>query len=232
MKRKSSLKLPFWAVDRLVASALQRDLAAGCLALEGRLLDLGCGNSPYRPFLVRISDYLGYDIDALGGEPQIVGAADRLPFASQSFDSILCTQVIEHVPEPWRVVEEAHRVLRPGGKLLLSAPQAWRLHEKPHDYYRFTRYGLEHLVRRAGLAMISCHEQGGAWRLIGQAMSNTFWRGHYRRGTASWLIARVAGALGSSILNAIAPVMDRIFYDPDDTLNYVVLAQRPTETES
>ena len=73
-----------------------------------------------------------------------------LPFGDRSFETVFSSQVLEHVPEPWRMVEDMARVLKPGGHLILTAPHIWGLHEVPHDYFRFTSYGLQHLARRAG----------------------------------------------------------------------------------
>ncbi|MGQ0603524.1 MAG: class I SAM-dependent methyltransferase [Anaerolineales bacterium] len=226
LRRKSSLALHWWAVDYLVASALQRDLARHLPHLTGRVLDLGCGNSPYRSHLTGMTQYLGCDIDTTS-DAAVVSVAEALAFAAETFDGVLCTQVIEHVPEPWRVVEEIARVLRPGGRLLLSAPQAWRLHEKPHDYYRFTRYGLAHLLTRAGLRALTCEAQGGVWRLVGQTVNNWLWERRHPRGSLHWGLSRVLSVALGTPVNLLCAALDAAFYDPDDTLNLVVWGEKP-----
>jgi SAM-dependent methyltransferase len=226
MRRKASLALHWWAVDYLVASALQRDLARYLPLLRGYTLDLGCGNAPYRHLLVNVSHYIGYDRDKLG-RAGVVGNAVALPFAAQSFDSVLCTQVIEHVSEPWRVFDEIARVLRPGGRMLLSAPQAWRLHEQPHDYYRFTRYGLTYLTERASLCVRAWSAQGGVWRLVGQAINNWLWERRYPRRTMRWWLSRVFSLTLGTPINLICATMDTIFFDPADTLNLVFVIEKP-----
>ncbi len=226
MRRKTSLALRWWAVDYLVASVLQRDLARYLPLLSGHTLDLGCGNAPYRHLLVNVSRHIGYDIDRLG-RADVVGTAVALPFAARSFDSVLCTQVIEHVAEPWRMFDEIARVLRPGGRVLLSAPQAWRLHEQPHDYYRFTCYGLTYLAERASLRVRTWSAQGGVWRLVGQAINNWLWERRHPRGTMRWQLSRVFSlALGMPI-NLMCAAMDAIFFDPADTLNLVFVIEKP-----
>jgi SAM-dependent methyltransferase len=209
-----------------VASALQRDLARYLPQFTGHVLDLGCGNSPYRSQLTGAARYLGCDLDS-AANAEVVCVADALSFAARSFDGVLCTQVIEHVPEPWRVAEEIARVLRPGGRLLLSAPQAWRLHEKPHDYYRFTRYGLAHLLARAGLRVLGVEAQGGMWRLVGQAVNNWLWERHHRRGSWRWVMSRVLSVALGTPVNVLCAALDAVFDDPDDTLNLVVWAEKP-----
>lgn len=221
-QRKASLDVRPWKSNYLVVSTLQRHLAPLCPLLEGRLLDLGCGNRPYRPWLTRISHYVPYDLDVGGSTPDVVGHAEILPFATNSFDSVLCTQVLEHVSEPWQTIEEIARVLRPGGKLLLSTPQAEQLHEPPYDFYRYTRYGLEHLFRRAGLRLLSLQPQGGTWLLVGQILNNFLWRAAPPMYTPAWWAGRVA----TSLLNGLALGLDAVWHDSTDTMNNVVLAER------
>src|SRR6185437_4412540 len=83
-------------------------------------------------------------------ESDFVGGADSIRVADETFDAVLLTQVLEHVREPLRVVRELHRVLKRGGRLFLTAPLVWELHDLPHDFYRFTENGLRYLVEEAG----------------------------------------------------------------------------------
>ncbi|HEX8684538.1 MAG TPA: class I SAM-dependent methyltransferase [Ardenticatenaceae bacterium] len=221
-ERKASPEAAWWQSDYLVMSALLRDLANELPGLRGDLLDLGCGNRPYQPLLTSVSSYLPYDIETVGSTPEVVGTAEGLPFAAESFDSVLCTQVLEHVAQPWMMVSEIARVLRPGGRVLLSAPQAWRLHEQPYDYYRYTRYGLESLLNDANLSVVSCREQGGAWAVVGQVVNNHLWRHAPPKYSPRWWLGR----LSTGLVNLVAARLDAAFFDPEETLNYVLLAER------
>jgi len=89
-----------------------------------------------------------------------------LPFAAGVFDAVLCTQTLEHVSEPEAVLKELRRCLKPGGKLFLTAPQEWYLHQPPHDYFRYTKYGLAHLLEKAGFKVISTEPHGGYFLLM------------------------------------------------------------------
>lgn len=220
LKRKTSTKTRLWHPDYIASSMLHRDLASLFPELNGRLLDLGCGNSPYRDLLENITSYVAYDIDKLYSKPSVVGNASVLPFASESFDSVLSTQVLEHVAEPWKMLEEISRVLLPGGKLLLSAPQYWRLHEKPHDYYRYTRYGLVHLLQKCGLIPITCRNQGGALALLAQGLLNTIWHNTPKKYSIPWWMGKIL----TTLINTITFSIDGIYCDREDTMNYVVLA--------
>ena len=114
------------------------------------VLDVGCGNKPYAD-LFEGCTYIGANFTAVDAKPDVVADAMRLPIGSKTVDLVFCSQVLEHVPRPWQLIEECHRVLRPHGWLILSAPFYWPLHEEPHDYFRFTRYGLEILLVNAGV---------------------------------------------------------------------------------
>lgn len=107
------------------------------------LLDVGCAHKPYYPFFAPTGcRYTGIDIF----DGQFVDAvwepASPMPFADAAFDIAISTQVLEHVPDPERVVAEIHRVLKPAGKVFLSAPFAWERHDYPGDYWRFSEEGL------------------------------------------------------------------------------------------
>ena len=84
-----------------------------------------------------------------------------LHYEHDVFDAVLCTQVLEHVKEPADVIREIYRVLKPGGVLYLSAPQGWGVHQAPHDYFRFTCFGLDHLIEKSGFRDISIEPSCG-----------------------------------------------------------------------
>lgn len=119
-----------------------------------RVLDIGCGNKPYLPLFVnRASSYFG--VDAVDG-PKVdrVGVAEDLPCSDGSFDLVLCTQVLEHVDDPVRALEEIQRVLAPGGVALISTHGVFLYHPDPpesdRDYWRWTHSGLLRIVGESG----------------------------------------------------------------------------------
>jgi SAM-dependent methyltransferase len=144
--------------------ALERTLSS----CEGRVLDIGCGLQPYRHMLgPRVVEYVGVDRIGELTRPTIVGTAEALPVPDASFDVVMCTMVLEHVIDPRKVLAEARRVLAPNGRLVLTVPGVWPTHEAPHDYWRFTRFGLEQLMREFGVVgeLVSL---GGLWAVVGQ----------------------------------------------------------------
>jgi SAM-dependent methyltransferase len=112
-------------------------------ATAERVLDLGCGNSPYATLF---PNRLCLDLRPRPGAG-VVGDAHSLPFASGCFDLIISTEMLEHTLDPQRIVDEIRRVLRPGGRVLLTTRFIFPLHDVPGDYYRFTNYALTHLFR-------------------------------------------------------------------------------------
>lgn len=131
--------------------------------LSGKLLDVGCGSKPYRS-LFTVDGYIGLDIDSETTRQR--GLADQLydggefPFPDGSFDSVLCNQVLEHVFNPDDFLGEIARVLKPGGKLLLTVPFVWDEHEQPFDYARYSSFGLRALLEKQGFKLLSHNKLG------------------------------------------------------------------------
>jgi SAM-dependent methyltransferase len=142
------------------------------------VLDLGAGDAPYRELFrharYRTSDW-GESEHEGARHADIVASADRLPVEDETFSLVLCTQVLEHVPEPSAVLAECRRVLAPGGRLALTAPLLWELHELPHDYYRYTSSGLTHLLDKAGFTDIEVRPRSDSFSAIAQLMRNLVW---------------------------------------------------------
>lgn len=135
--------------------------------IRGIVLDAGSGNgNRYRSFF-KFERYITLDINS-SSRPDIIGSVENLPLGNASIDSIVCTQVLEHVKDPQQAIKEFYRVLRTGGYCLLTVPQWNELHEEPNDYFRFTKFGLEELFKEAGFKIISIEKRGGFWALNGQ----------------------------------------------------------------
>lgn len=132
--------------------------------IKGRTLDVGSGSFERYPFRSRASEYIRMDV-APGVNVDIVGRAEAIPFPDESFDSVVSTQVFEHVENPEKAAQEVCRVLKMGGHLLITVPQWNELHEEPHDYWRYTRYGLQALFERNGCTLIRMDPRGGYFTL-------------------------------------------------------------------
>lgn len=140
---------------------------------RGRLLDAGAGRQAYRPLLEPLAEsYEALDVVGATCVPDHAGDVQSMPLPGASFDTVVCTQVLQHVPEPLQALNEIARVLRPGGKVVLSVPHLVWLHNEPHDYWRFTGHGLRHMLGRAGLETLSCEAVGGLVCFLAYAPSN------------------------------------------------------------
>lgn len=115
--------------------------------VKGKILDLGCGNKPYKE-LFEHTDYIGIDTFN-SGHPHQDSAADiyydghKMPFEDNSFDAIICFQVVEHISDINLTLSECKRVLKKEGLLLITAPLLWPEHERPYDFRRWTSIGLK-----------------------------------------------------------------------------------------
>jgi SAM-dependent methyltransferase len=192
----------------------------------GWLLDIGCGNQPYAHLFPHVARYVGVDLPPASGVqrcPSVWASGLHLPFVGKCFETVLCGQGGGHTPQPQRLMEEAFRVLKVGGRFILTAPQTWALHEEPHDYYRFTQYGLRYLLESAGFEVQSIEARGGAFRVIGQTFLNLC----YLRNR----IPRLTSLLRAfnTTFNSLFAYLDRRWPWEKDTLGYLACAIRPGE---
>lgn len=137
----------------LQLGTIWRFLGPRLSTLRGSLLDVGCGEMPYRTFLPGEVGYLGIDVPQAGafsmsGNDEVISFDGHyIPFPDASFDTVLCTEVLEHSPEPAALIAEIERVLKPGGKLIATVPFSARVHYAPYDYHRFSKYALAGMFR-------------------------------------------------------------------------------------
>jgi len=141
--------------------------------LNGYVLDVGCGKKPYKNFL-KYEKYIGIDTNKKI-KPDILCEVTDIPFMDESFDSICCTEVLEHHLEPSIGLKEIRRVLKKKGILYVTVPMSWCLHYEPNDYYWFTRYGLKYLLEKTGFEVVNMEKIGGLFSLLGVRFVDGFW---------------------------------------------------------
>lgn len=131
------------------------------------VLDVGGGSGERYRNLINSKVYVCLDNDP-NLHPDVLASADDIPFPNESFDFILSSQMLEHVEDPKKCIEEMFRVCSKGGHLLITVPQTNELHSEPHDYWRFTSFGVEHLLNQAGFKIKKLSQRGNYPVVIAQ----------------------------------------------------------------
>ena len=141
------------------------------LPADALVLDAGAGKAPYRKLFVH-ARYEAADfaqVDTTHGPLDYVCDLTAIPVENGRFDAIICNQVLQHLPDPGRALREMLRVLRPGGRMLLSAPLFYEEHQQPYDFYRYTRFALRHLFEEAGYTIESIEPLEGYYGTVAHA---------------------------------------------------------------
>jgi len=168
--------------------------------LHGKLLDVGCGQMPYKELLTppsgNVSEYIGLDLAgdtkySKQARPDLVWDGQAIPLPDNSVDCAMATEVLEHCLEPLEVMSEIHRVIRPGGVLFFTVPFLWPLHDAPHDFFRYTPFALESLLKKGGFTKLELHALAG-------------WDGALCQMIGLWVRRRPMPALLRRILSIVA----------------------------
>jgi SAM-dependent methyltransferase len=159
---------PFFLARR----ALRLGVSRHADKLGGLLVDIGCGVKPYAELFEHCS-HVGLEVThssprGSARKPDVHFDGRTLPLKSGCADSVLCTQVLEHVFRPVEFVSEIHRILKPGGRLLLTVPFMWDEHEQPFDCARYTSFGLRHMLEGAGLRIVAQEKTLAGLPTLGQ----------------------------------------------------------------
>jgi SAM-dependent methyltransferase len=218
------------------ARFIRKAVASSAAFASGALLEAGCGHKPYEDyFRGQVSLYCGMDYNAesgyRGNRADVYGDVARLPFRAEGFSTILCTEVLEHVPNPHAVVAELFCGLRPGGVLICTAPFVFPVHDE-HDYFRYTSKGLKVLLEAGGFEVISQEPLGGSGRSLAM-MSNIYihdlcfywtpW--FYPLG----VLIRPVIWLVIALINVLGGVVDRLVPSHHLSFNHLVTARKPLE---
>jgi len=220
-----------------VTSRLITDLIAAKYELnlprfaKGKLLDLGCGQAPlycvYQPLVSEVTcvdwknsmhgnDYLDFEVDL----------TRDLPFEAEAFDTILLSDVLEHIPTPDDLWIEMARILSPGGSILMNTPFLYWLHEEPHDFYRYTEFALRRFAERSELEVVELSPIGGAPEAITDLTSKNLTRIPGAGGIlAGWLQALTTLLLRTGLGQSASSKTEHRF-----PLGYFMVARKPART--
>jgi SAM-dependent methyltransferase len=185
-----------------------------------RLLDYGCADMPYRDFFPTTVDYVGADLPGNPDATVDLNPDATVPADESSFDAVISTQVLEHVGDPALYLSECFRVLKPGGRLLLSTHGVFVYHPDPVDYWRWTCAGLQRQVEAAGFEVVRFQ---GVFGLIAIGLQ-TVQDGIY------WHLPRLIRPVFALVMQALIKLADGLQSDGSRSLNasvFVVVAAKP-----
>jgi len=202
-------------------------LAAAVPQLRGRLVDIGCSDKPYADLIApHVTEHVGVDHADTPhdhAQPDLVATAYDIPAPDASFDSALCTCVLEHLEEPQRAINECHRLLKPGGVALYTVPFIWHEHEAPRDFYRYTRFGLTHLFTQAGFDPPDVRPLAGFWITFGQLLSYKLFK--FKKGSRLLRAVPLVEAAAHTI-QFVALYLDRWDPAPEWSWLHLVVARK------
>lgn len=191
------------------------------------ILDIGCGIKPYQD-LFNAASYIGIDIED-GGHSNQAKVVDKfyngvdIPYPNNSFEIVICTEVLEHVKEPEKLLTEIKRVLKTDGQVFLTMPFVWNEHEIPYDFNRFTRYQRRMIFEKSGLNIRSLEETTGVFRVCGQLISAFIFERLFIKNKPLKLLTAVILCFPVQILFIF---LDFIFKNSWLTLDYAIIAKK------
>lgn len=193
--------------------------------LKGKMIDIGCGAKPYKDLLSPyITEHIGLDYENTihnKSNIDIFGSAYKIPVDDASFDSAICTAVLEHLEEPEQALKECYRILKNNGIAIYTVPFIWHIHEEPRDFYRFSKYGLEYLFKKVGFEIIEIKALSGFWVTFGQLLVYNIYR--FNRSILRWTyIVPIIGL----IIQGISYILDNIDKTEQWTWMYIVIARK------
>jgi len=187
--------------------------------IKGKTLDVGCGTKPYEKFFAS-SEYVGLEIETTLNKElkkaDFFYDGNTFPFGNSEFDSVVCNQVLEHVFNPDDFLSEINRVLKPGGKLLLTVPFVWDEHEQPYDYARYSSFGLKSLIEKNGFTLLRHVKSVKNYSVISQLTIAYFFKIVYKKRVIKMFFTLFFFpfiTIGGLLLGKILPDNNDLFLD-------------------
>ena len=156
----------------LTRNRLLHGIARFSPLLKGKMMDFGCGAKPYQS-LFTVDQYVGVDYES-PGHPHVNEEIDvyydglHIPFGNDHFDSVFTSEVFEHIFNPYEIIKEINRVMKPQGLLLLTCPFAICEHEIPNDYARYSSFALKHILEKNGFEIVHQEKTGNSVEVVFQ----------------------------------------------------------------
>jgi SAM-dependent methyltransferase len=216
---------------------------ARSVPVKSRILDAGAGLKPYELYFqhckyescdfAAVEDFYGNIDDGLRNDLSsrhtYVCPLDNIPVPENTYDFILCTQVLEHVPYPSAVLREFHRILNDSGQLFLTVPQGYGIHGEPFHFFNFTKYGLELVLKDAGFFIIKLQERGGYFYYLFDRLAYAVPRIVMGYPRLRWVMMLVLTPIHIFLTYLLGPLL--LLLEPLDrekrfTLGYIAIAKK------
>jgi len=229
IKRANKTRLARYGIERFLLD-VAAGMPSGTLVLDG-----GAGNCKFKAFFPQ-TRVIAMDLRPRRrrryAEIDLAGNLYAIPFREGVFDALINVEVIEHLREPAKALEEMLRVLKPGGKLYLVAPQGWEEHGAPHDYFRFTQFGLRYLLEGTGYRVVSIQPLGGFFWYLGHRISVAYrYLFPVDRATLWKILDAPLRHPARFVLRRLVPYLcfylDRLDKQRTFTLNYGCICEKP-----
>lgn len=212
-KRDFARELSLWNPLYLHFYYLINDIRGylGKVPQDATLVDVCCGTKPYQQFVDKSVKYIGVDVDSANDNVDIVSSAYSINLAGNMADYVVSFQGLEHLEEPYSMIAEAYRLLKPGAEICLTFPMSEHLHEEPYDFFRYTEHGISYLLKKAGFDDIRVVRQGTTYANIGRRLSQVM--------------------AGRKLLRLFVPIINFVFERMEDrkgsdVMNYMVTAKK------
>ncbi len=214
---------PFYFIRK----GLYRNIRRYAPTLTGKMLDFGCGRKPFEN-LFTVVEYTGLDLAVTGHDHRsskvdVYYDGKHIPFPDDTFDSLFCSEVFEHVFDPDLILPEIRRVLKNGAPALITVPFCWNEHEVPFDYARYSSFGIKHLLEKNGFEVMEQKKSGSFVQVSFQLWALYFFelfRSWGRIGRAICMLFIIPVNITGVIFSLLLPKNDTLYF------NNIILARK------
>lgn len=215
----------------ITRSLLIKNLKKHFHVLHGRMMDFGCGSKPYKP-LINVDEYIGVDFMGDGHSHKneqidVFYDGRSLPLPDNSFDSVLSTEVFEHIFNLEEMISEIHRVMKAGATLLITMPFIIEEHEAPNDCSRYTSFGLKQLMERKGFEIVYYEKLGTAVEATAQVWMTYLDRAIFTKLEFFWKLRHFVAGTVFAYINICTIIKNAILPKRYDAfLNHIMVLKK------
>lgn len=197
-----------------------------------RILDIGAGHQHYRPLFETKNTYEACDLESgfhQEKKPDFYASVYAIPREKETYDVVLLLQVLEHLEFPLDGLKEIHRILKKGGRVFISVPQAAGDHFEPHHYFNYTQYGLQSVLRQSGFRILEQYRLSGMFAYVGNRLYKlgimTYKQYNWRQEFLQKLIA-LPFHLACSLTGYLISLFNFVDKKKNYCIGHIVIAQK------